>query len=882
MRWQSRDSRDHDLERELRDHLELEAEEQRANGVSPQDAAYAAHRALGNVTSIKEDVRLMSGWTFWETIFRELRYAGRTLRRSPGFAATAILTLALGIGASTAVFTIVDSVLLKPLAFRDSGRLVACWEEVGFLGEHAVGPNPRHVDVWQQRTKTFSGLTVLRQMSMGLTLGKEHPRLTSVLISTSTLFDVLQVQAIRGRTFLPEDGSKGHDNVAVLTYPLWQELFHGDDNVIGSTIRLGDVPRQIIGVLPADFHFPSSSALRAFQRGGQVVGGTPEPAIFFPIAWEMDKMNWNGNYGNFVTLGRLKPDVTIAQASAELNTFQSQILADPRFTGDRRPGALAASVQPMHEAVVGQARTALWLLMAAVIGLMLIACLNLANAQLGRAMARNRESAVRTALGAARWRLLWNALAENVLLALIGGVAGTLLASIGLRLFLHNTPLGLPRMSEIHLNLTVLFFSAGLTIAASILSGLLPAVRLLNTDPQAWLQQAGTRTLGSRQSNHLRRWLIALQVAGCTILLLVTGLFAKSLLHLLSQDKGFDTAQIAVAEVRLTPETYGKDESRVSFFDGVLANLRAMPGVQSAAMVSAMPLDGESWIEQVQRTDQPNLETPLINFRWVSPGYFETTRQRLVAGRFFEERDRNLNNVVLSEGEAKALWKVGDPLGGRIRIEGRVFTIIGVVADSRNTSLKAPPARMAYVHYKDRPPFPTYFLVRSANAAALLSDMRQAIWKYDPTVTIARVKTLDTQRADSVASERFETFVLLSFGGSALLLAMIGIYGVLSYAVVTRKQEIGVRMALGATRAKIYALTFAEAAAPVVAGVLTGLGASLLAGKAVEGLLYGTKSVDPPVIAIVTTLFVLAAAVAAFVPARRAASVDPMDALRAD
>jgi predicted permease len=380
----------------------------------------------------------------------------------------------------------------------------------------------------------------------------------------------------------------------------------------------------------------------------------------------------------------------------------------------------------------------------------------------------------------------------------------------------------------------------------------------------------------------LRRLLIGLQVAGCTALLLVTGLFSKSLLHLLGEDKGFDTGQVAVAEVRLTPQTYGKDQSRVDFDDAVLANLRAIPGVQSAAMVSAMPLDGESWIEAVQRTDKPSLETPLINLRWVSPGYFETTRQRLLAGRFFEERDRNSTSVVLSEGEAKALWESGDPIGGRVKIEGRPFTVIGVVADSRNTSLKTPPPRMAYVHYKDRPPYPTYFLIRAPSAGAMASAMRQAIWKYDPEAAIARVKTLDAQLTDSLATERFETLVLLSFGAAALLLAMLGIYGVLSYSVVTRKQEIGVRMALGATRAKVYARTFSEAGAPVIAGLITGLAASLFASRAIEGLLYGTQSVDPAIILIVTALFLLAAAAAAFLPARRAASIEPVEALRSE
>jgi predicted permease len=882
MTWLRQKQREQDLEREIRSDLDLEAEEQEANGLSPQDARYAARRALGNVTWVKEEVRFMWGWTLWETIFQELRYAARTLRKSPGFAATAILTLALGIGASTAVFTVVNSVLLKPLAFRESGRLVACWESVRFLRDDATGPNPRHVEVWRQRATCFSGLTYLQYAAMGLTLGAEHPRLTNAIVTIPNYFDILQVHALLGRTFVPEDGVQGHDNVVVLSYALWQDLFHGDTGAIGATIRLGDVSRQVVGVLPADFHFPSGSVLRSFRRGGQGVSAAPEPVIFLPAALDITKFPWNGNYGNWVAIGRLNPGVTLAQASAQLNTIQGQILADPAWPADRRPGALGAWVQPMQEAIVGDSRTALWLLMASVLGLMLIACLNLANAQLGRALARNRESAVRMAIGAAKWRLAWNALAENLLLAAVGGTAGILLAQGALDLFLRDTPVGLPRLSEIHLNLNVLLFSILLTFGASLLSGLLPALRLLNADPQASLQQSCNRSIGSRQGNRLRRWLIGLQVAGCTALLLVTGLFSKSLLHLLGEEKGFDTSQIAVAEVRLTPQSYDKDQSRINFDDAVLANLRAIPGVQSAAMVSAMPLGGESWIEGVQRVDKPNLETPLINFRWVSPGYFETTRQRLVVGRFFEERDRNLSNAVLSEGEAKALWGGGDPIGGPVKIEGRVFTVIGVVADSRSTSLKTPPARMAYVHYKDRPPFPSYFLIRAANAGALASAMRQAIWKYDPEVTIARVKTLDAQLTDSLATERLETLVLLSFGAAALLLAMLGIYGVLSYSVVTRKQEIGVRMALGATRAKVYALTFAEAGAPVFAGVIVGLAASLLAGRAIQTLLYGTQAVDAPVILMVTGLFLLSAAAAAVLPARRAASVEPMEALRSE
>ena len=401
----------------------------------------------------------MRGWTGWDIFPQDIRYGWRTLRRSPGFAATAILTLALGIGASTAVFTVVDSVILKPLAYRDSGSLVTVWERVWFLSGGPVGPNPRHVDVWQKRATAFSGLTFLRHMAMGLTLGAEHPRLVGTVACLPNLFGVLQVQPLLGRTFIPEDGVKGHDNVAILTYPIWQSLFHGDSSLIGRTIRLDDIPREVIGILPPGFHFPNGNALRS-TRSRQPVSGAPDAVVFFPVALDLKQFEWNGNYGNWITLGRLNPGFTISQADAQLNTIQAQIVQEiPANQGNHRPGALLALVQPMQEAVVGDSRTGLWLLMAAVIGLMLIACLNLANAHLGRALGRRREAAVRTALGAAKGRLIWNALAENLLLAAIGGAAGILLASAGLDLFRRYSPVDLPRLSEVHLNLTVLLFS---------------------------------------------------------------------------------------------------------------------------------------------------------------------------------------------------------------------------------------------------------------------------------------------------------------------------------------------------------------------------------------------------------------------------------------
>jgi putative ABC transport system permease protein len=873
--------RKHELERELRAHIELESEEQQDCGLSPEEARYAAKRALGNETLIKEEVRRMWQWNSLERLWQELLFALRILRKTPGFTITALLTLVLGIGASTAVFTVVDSVILKPLEYPHSGKLVAIWEHVRFLGSEATGPNPRHEDLWQKRAAAFEAISLVQNWAEGLSIGQDHPRLVGTVFCDPNLLDVLQVMPMIGRNFRPEDNIDGRDRVAVITYSIWQNFLHGDPDVIGKTIRLGDTPREVIGVLPASFHFPNGATLRAF-RSKQPMNNAPEPAIFVPAAINLDHLSWNGDYGNWFAIGRLRSGIGIQQAEAQLNTIEAQIVdLLPASERPRKSGSLSVSVQPLHEAIIGESKAGLWLLMAAVLGLMLIACVNLANAQLGRALSRQGEAAVRAALGASKSRLLWSALTEHFVLGVIGGLGGVLFAALGVKFFQRSSPISLPRMSEIHVNLAVLFFSAGLTVGASILFGLLPALRFIRADPQAALQQTSGRTLGFRQGRQIRTGLIGVQVFGCTVLLLVTALFSQSLIHLLHENKGFDAQRVAIAEVRLPNNMYGKDESRIAFDDAVLNRLRGVAGVESAGLISAMPLEGETWIEGLHRVDRPDQNAPLINLRWVSSGYFEAMRERLIAGRFFDARDGNLNGVILSEGEAKALWGNENPIGGQVETEGRKFSVIGIAADSRTTSVKTAPAKMAYLQYTDRPPYTTVFVARGKQSAdQLVASMRQAIWSYAPDVTITRVKTLASQLDDSLATERFQTFTLVSFGFAALLLAMLGIYGILSYTTEMRKQEIGMRVALGATRPSIYALTLADAGHPVLGGLLSGLLVSFLAAKVVRNQLYGINGVSPSLMFSVAALFLAAAVVAAFVPARRAASFDPMSVLR--
>jgi len=546
-----------------------------------------------------------------------------------------------------------------------------------------------------------------------------------------------------------------------------------------------------------------------------------------------------------VTLGigsqlGVRPSVTIVQAEAQLNAIQAQVLK--QISAARRnefiSTKLGAVVQPMQEAVVGDSKTALWLLMAAVLGLMLTACLNLASAQLGRALSRQREVAMRAALGAAKGRLIWNVLAENLILAAIGGVAGVLLAEAALHLFCSYSPVDLARLAEVGLSPTVLMFSIALTLGASVLCGLLPALRLLRTDPQMALQQNNGRAVGASHSWQVRNSLIGLQVFGGTALLLITGLFSRSLLFLLNEDRGFDTHNVMVAGARASATSFDTAPKRIAFDDGVLARLRAISRMESDGLVSAMPLEGETWIDSLKRVNRPDQRAPEINLRWVSPGYFETTRQTLTAGRFFEERDRNLNSIVLSESDSRALWGAESPIGGQVRTGGHseiTLTVIGVVADSRNASLKSAPVRTAYLHYPNLPPYRTYFFARGALPTTMLaSSMREAIWTAPPDVTVARVQTMDSQVNDSLAAERFQTLVLAGFGFAALLIALLGIYGVLSYSVSVRLQEIGVRLALGASHGNVYRRTIFEAGIPVLLGLVAGLAASLAAARVIE------------------------------------------------
>lgn len=816
------------------------------------------------------------------SILQDLRYGLRQLRKSPSFTLTAILTLAFGIGATTALFSVVDGVLLKPLAYRDSGRLVVIWERVRFLQNlfPYTGANPRHFDQWRKQSTVFQDLSILQQGSTGVGLTNDHPRLVGRISALPNLLDVLSVQPMLGRNFLPEEATPGREKVAILSWHLWQTLYNADPNITSRTIQIAGAPYQVVGVLPKNFYFPKANELAPVPLSRQL----PDNEILTPLAIDFNDFGVNSDYGNYVPLGRLKPGVSIPQAQENLNALDDNLarqIPPSQLDGDPH-GAFSTYIQPMKEVIVGKTSARLWLLMAAVLSVLLIACINLANAQLARLVSRDREAAVRSALGASASRILQSALAEVLLLSLTGGILGIALAFLAVHRLAAYTQLAIPRTQTISVNFTVLAVSIILTIGAALIFGLLPALRLLRINPQQALQYA-RGSAGSRRSALLRRWLVGAQVFACTTLLLVAGLLAKSLLRLSSFDKGFSADHVIAADIYLQGNSFKEDKVRAAFDDGVLDKLRSLPGVQSVSLVSSMLLEGERWIDGIIPVDAPSNISALANYRWISAGYFDTIRQPILEGRAIDDRDRNASNAVISQTAAKAIWPNRSPLGRQFFFHEKPYTIVGIVADAHSNSLRDAPVNMVFLPFNNKPPYATYFLVRTTQDPQLLTEeLRRAIWSYNPNVTIARIHTLDSQISDSLAPEHLQTAIFVAFGAAALLLALLGIYGTLSYSVEARTQEVGIRMALGATRESVYRLMLATIIAPVAVGLALGSLASFAIGKSLASLLYNTKPTDLSVILPVVCIFAFAAVAATFVPCRRAAKIEPMQALRTE
>jgi predicted permease len=632
MKWWQIKKRDADLERELRSDLELEEEEQRDNGLSAEDARYAARRAFGNQTLIKEHTHEAWGWTPVERLLQDARYAFRQLLRTPGFTLVALLIMACGIGASTAVFSILDSVLLRPYAFRDPGQIVV-WREV--LQEVAkeypsVPDNYRHFVYLRSHASTIQDAALIQNASFATAADGDHPRIEKGLNVSPNFFTMLGVTPMLGRFFLPEDAQPGRNNVIVLSWVAWQDLFHGDSGIVGRTLKMKGQPVTVIGVLPRDFEFPVVNEMRS--------GASPDQTfpyeIFQPFVPQGDALTSDDAEFAFLVIARLKQGGTVPQASTELSSLLSAYSATNHLTVH-----LSAVVEPLSQEVTGNIRKALWLLFAAVLGLLLIASVNLASLQLARAIAHERDNALRAALGAGRTRIFQAAFMESVILCLTGAALGILFAVGGIRIFAAIAPENLPRLHEIRMTWPVLLFCCGISGVAAFLSGTLPALQSLRSDPQYALQSSSTRFSHGGHTSFVRRLLITLEIACTVVLLIVTGLVVRSFSRVLNQPHDFDPSRVILAEADLLSPRYDQpngsgDSARSEVIDRMLDKIRSTPGVGSAAITSAMPLSGNNYVHSMYRPDHPlpESEVPTANLRNVSPGYFATMQTRLIAG----------------------------------------------------------------------------------------------------------------------------------------------------------------------------------------------------------------------------------------------------------
>jgi putative ABC transport system permease protein len=805
-------------------------------------------------------------------MFADLRYSLRQLRKSPVLTLVAVLTLALGVGANTAIFSVVKAVLLDQLPYGDSGRLVK-------IAESDPGnPRPETIDFTttfdlRARSHALESMSLYRD-GAGAIVEQGHPELLDGMRVSANYFDTLGVGMRLGRNFVPEEDQPETRYEVLLTYGLWQRRFGGDSSVVGRTVRLSDHPYKVVGVLPANFH-PLLRSDRAML-----------PEIYMPLGYDLKQPMACRGCQHLQLIGRLKPGVTIEQASSELNTILREIVREHPKDYDQRS---VITITPLRDYVVGRVSTALWILLAAVGMVLLIACANVAHLALARAESRRREMALRAALGAGRARLARQLFSESLLLAAIGGTAGVLLAWWSTTALAQLGPRQLPRAHEIRVDVPVLLFALAASILTGVLCGVVPAMRTSQVDPQEALKSVGAADEG-RSRHGYRNMLVILEMALAFVLLMGASLLGKSLLRLLNVDPGYDANHVLTAGVYVYGDRYQKPEAELNFYDQGMQRLRSMPGIEGAAMVSTLPL-ASSDRRGFHIQDRPlanEAEAPATDTYSVSPDYFKVMRIALKRGRLFDDGDRrgSAGVALISQSCAKAIFPGEDPIGKHIQLGGRDdkgewLTIVGIVGDVRQYGFDQPSAMEAYIPIAQNNQFGFNLVVRTAgDPRSFAQTVRVAFQAVDQSQPLFQVRPLEDYVAESQSARRFTLMLLALFGGVAMMLAVIGIYGVISYAVSLRTRELGIRMALGAERQDITEMILKQGLKLVVVGLAFGFAASLILTRFISSLLFQVRPADLGTSLAVTLTLAAVALSANYLPARKASRVDPMVALR--
>jgi predicted permease len=803
------------------------------------------------------------------------------LRRDVGYSATVILTLALTLGATTAMFSIVNGVLLKPLAYRESHQLVALGEVfVELQNQFPVLPvNGRHFDEWRAHSQTFEALAEFLPVSANLT-GTGDPIPIALVRASGGLFDVLQVQPLLGRALRLEDETAGAPDVVVIANGLWRTRFGADPSMVGRAVTLDGKPYTVVGVLPPGFQLPETAKL------GGPVHLTNTVDAFVPLRLPPG-LGWMGDFNN-VALGRLSRGVTPEQAHADLDVIQTRIA---RRVSDEAHQAVTfrASVTPLAEAVTGTARHGLLLLLGAIAAVLLIACSNLANLSLTRTTSRLRDAMIRSALGASRLRLVGDVLLEQLILAGVGGGLGMCVAWGALQMFVRTAPLELPRVNEVAIDAGVFVFGAMAAMAAGLLTGLLPAWLFIRGDVDSCLRAQGRGTTADRDSLRLRGALLTLQVALSVTLLVITAQLGLSLATLMRVDRGFSATNVLAVDVALPASRYEQPPVRIAAYDRVLTNVKGVPGVDAVAWTSMLPLKGEDWtdIVTVEGDTRPEFERPIANYRFVAPDFFRALSMPIRRGRTFDDDDRRpdrpTNPAVVSGATAARAWPGQDPIGKRF-LRGspeRPFEVVGVVADARTIALDAPPPLMVYVPYWYRSRASASLVIHTKiDAASLSGAIRRSIGAVDPEIAVGVSRPFQQIVDGALAARRYQMTLFLAFGAIALLIAMVGVYAVTAYGVTRRRREMNIRVALGAQRSAVLGLIVRQGSMPIVGGTIAGAGGAVAVSGLVASLLFGVRARDPLVIGAVTLLVGGVALLSAAGAARQTLSIDPASTLR--
>jgi putative ABC transport system permease protein len=802
----------------------------------------------------------------FRALVADLRFGLRMMLRSPGFTLVALLTMVLGIGANTAMFSIVNGVIIKPLQYPEADRIVRLFENNASEGWETFSIAPMNLWDWQERNRSLELLGAYRSLTVNST-GGERPESLRAYHVTGDYLEILGAEAIRGRGITDEDLQPDRNPVVVLTHGFWLRGFGADPDIIGQQMVLDGVPHDIVGVLAAGWRPPARTS----------------PDLILPLRPEPWWTEIRG--AHFLqALGRLWPGVTLEQARQDFSSIAANLAAEYPDVND----GWGVTVWPLSDLLLGSSRAQLLILMASVGLVLVIACANLANMLLARATTRTRELAIRTALGAGRGRVARQLLAESTLLAAVGGATGVFLAYLALRIFVAEWPTMLPRMQEIEVDSTVLLFSLGLALASGLVFGLAPALSVTGKSPAGVMRQDGRGVAGSRSRRWMRSGLVVAEVGLAVVLLVGMGLLVRSFSTLQSENPGFVAEDRLVFATPLPESKYGEPEAQLAFTDAALARIGSIPGVESAALTNLVPLEGSDnisgfWLEG--RPSTADVDGYALYYR-VSPGYFKTMGIPLLAGRDItsEDHEGTREVVVVSRSLAERQFPGQEAVGRRFRWgrseDGTYVEIVGVVGDVQHYTLGEESIPQVYTPFTQSPDDEIYWVVKTAIPPLRLVDgTREAIAAVDPEQPLVGIQTAEAMIADSISTPLFRTLLMSGFGLTALLLAVVGLYGVMAYSVTQRSREIGVRVALGATRGSILGMVFCEGLPLVGAGLLLGLGAALALSRILESMLFGVGARDPGVFIAVPLLLLVVAATAIAVPARRAARLDPVKAL---